>query len=117
MTIDKIGEIQRLLTELKMEHESEINTFINDYEAVIDEYKKELKNVDNVCNSQTLEIRRLNILLSEYEGSGRGMGEGVGLGPSGYCKCPNCDYTVSHDIGVPCNQQICPKCGMLMIRA
>ena len=27
------------------------------------------------------------------------------------------DYTVSHDIGVPCNQQICPKCGMLMIRA
>jgi len=50
MTIDKIGEIQRLLTELKMEHESEINTLINDYEAVIDEYKNASYLIKNALN-------------------------------------------------------------------
>ena len=64
MTVtDKITSIQQLLAELNAEHEAEIN----EYEAVIDEYKNELKNIDNVCNGQTQELQRLNILLSEYE--------------------------------------------------
>ena len=67
VVIDKINETERLLTEIKIEYETEINNLINEYEAVIDEYKNELKNVDNICNSQTMEIQKLNNLLSEYE--------------------------------------------------
>jgi len=55
-------------------------------------------------------------------GGGRGGGRGGrryggrGLGPSGVCQCPKCGRTVSHSPGVPCNQAICPQCGMPMMR-
>jgi len=41
---------------------------------------------------------------------------GFGGGPGGYCVCPNCGYREPHKAGVPCYQQICPKCGGRMIR-
>ena len=49
-------------------------------------------------------------------GQGRGRMGGSGLGPSGECRCPNCGYTMSHQTGVPCYQQTCPKCGSKMTR-
>jgi len=41
---------------------------------------------------------------------------GFGLGPSGECICPNCGYTGAHQLGVPCYQTKCPKCGFYMTR-
>lgn len=50
---------------------------------------------------------------------GRGRMGGFGRGPSGTCQCtnPKCNYVASHQTGVPCYQQSCPKCGSPMTRA
>ncbi len=63
-------------------------------------------------------------------GGGRGDGRGSGrrggkgrmggpyaAGPGGDCVCLNCGYKVSHQRGVPCYNQTCPKCGSKMVRA
>jgi Pyruvate/2-oxoacid:ferredoxin oxidoreductase delta subunit len=49
-------------------------------------------------------------------GRGRGRLRGYGLGPAGYCFCPQCGIKVSHQRGVPCNQERCPKCNGRLIR-
>jgi len=56
-------------------------------------------------------------------GSGRGGGRGPGLGggpkaagPGGYCLCPNCGHKVPHQVGQPCYEVQCPKCGTNMTR-
>lgn len=49
-------------------------------------------------------------------GGGRGRMGGRGLGPSGYCICPSCGARVPHQIGIPCYQRSCPKCGTKMTR-
>jgi ssDNA-binding Zn-finger/Zn-ribbon topoisomerase 1 len=57
------------------------------------------------------------------QGGGRGQGQGRGRmggnasGTGGECRCPNCGYTVPHQVGVPCYQQTCPKCGTNLVRA
>ena len=56
------------------------------------------------------------------QGKGRGMGRGgrgggYGLGPGGNCICPNCGNKTQHQVGVPCYNQQCPKCGAMMTRA
>lgn len=51
-------------------------------------------------------------------GGGRGRQPGgFGLGPDGYCVCPNCGIKASHRRGIPCYEQKCPKCGSLMTRS
>ena len=58
-------------------------------------------------------------------GRGRGMGRGgggrmggnrPGSGPSGNCVCPNCGHEVRHQVGVPCYEVECPKCGTKMTK-
>jgi predicted Fe-Mo cluster-binding NifX family protein len=57
-------------------------------------------------------------------GSGRGMGGGKGgrmggpvaAGPGGYCVCPQCGHKEPHEVGIPCAQKQCPKCGAAMVR-
>jgi predicted Fe-Mo cluster-binding NifX family protein len=50
-------------------------------------------------------------------GQGRGrMGGPVAGGPGGYCVCPQCGHRQPHERGVPCSQQQCPKCGLVMRR-
>jgi len=49
-------------------------------------------------------------------GGGRGQGGGFAAGPGGYCICPNCGERVSHQLGTPCYEQSCPKCGTTMTR-
>ncbi|MCK4613207.1 MAG: hypothetical protein KAU14_00265 [Thermoplasmata archaeon] len=48
---------------------------------------------------------------------GGGRGGGFGLGPEGECYCPNCQYRGPHQLGIPCYNMKCPKCGALMVRA
>ena len=51
-------------------------------------------------------------------GGGRGgMGGPYAAGPGGDCVCPNCGNKASHQVGVPCYNQTCPKCGTKMTRA
>ena len=48
---------------------------------------------------------------------GRGRGGGYDLGPGGDCICPNCSFGAPHQVGTPCYNQTCPKCGTMMTRA
>ncbi len=48
-------------------------------------------------------------------GRGQGQGGGSGLGPAGFCVCSNCGEKASHQIGVPCFETKCPKCGAVMV--
>ena len=50
------------------------------------------------------------------QGGGRGRGGGFGAGPGGDCICPNCGERVPHQLGTPCFEQKCPKCGTAMTR-
>jgi NAD-dependent SIR2 family protein deacetylase len=54
--------------------------------------------------------------MNRRGGRGR-MGGPYAAGVGGYCKCTNCDYQKPHQAGIPCNSEICPKCGARMIRA
>lgn len=50
-------------------------------------------------------------------GRGSGMGRGrSGAGPDGNCVCSKCGTIVPHQIGAPCYETACPKCGAPMIR-
>lgn len=52
-------------------------------------------------------------------GAGRGrMGGPLAAGPIGTCACtnPECKKEIPHQVGVPCYQTKCPKCGSPMIR-
>lgn len=53
------------------------------------------------------------------QSAGRGPGLGGGrkaAGPGGQCVCPACGHQVPHQLGKPCYQQQCPKCGAAMTR-
>jgi len=50
------------------------------------------------------------------EGFGRGRMGGFAAGPVGNCICPKCGYKEAHQVGIPCYQKKCPKCGSPMIR-
>ena len=49
-------------------------------------------------------------------GGGRVRGGGYGAGPGGDCICTNCGERVPHQLGTPCIEQKCPKCGAAMTR-
>ena len=49
-------------------------------------------------------------------GGGQGRGGGIAAGPGGYCVCPNCGERAIHELGIPCYEQQCPKCGIVMVR-
>ncbi|MCD6466350.1 MAG: hypothetical protein J7L10_00330 [Methanomicrobia archaeon] len=62
-------------------------------------------------------MRGQNTGRGQGRGQGRrGMGGGQALGPGGECVCPQCGYTVQHQLGTPCFNMKCPKCGMPLIR-
>jgi len=48
---------------------------------------------------------------------GRGQGKQIGYaGPGGNCVCPTCGHKEKHKRGQPCNEQLCPVCGIKMVR-
>ncbi len=55
--------------------------------------------------------------LGRAMGRGRMRGDRAGAGPGGTCVCPSCGEKLSHQVGIPCNNQTCPRCGTRMTRA
>jgi len=47
---------------------------------------------------------------------GLGLSGGFAVGPGGSCVCPSCGEKVSHQLGSPCFEQKCSKCGAAMTR-
>ncbi|MFH1646052.1 MAG: hypothetical protein ABIB11_06485 [Candidatus Omnitrophota bacterium] len=58
------------------------------------------------------------------QGRGRGIGPGrgrmagsrPGAGPVGFCVCPKCGEKKTHQRGIPCYSEECPKCKTKMVR-
>ncbi len=50
-------------------------------------------------------------------GRGRGRMGGTAAGAGGYCVCPKCQSRVPHQVGQPCYEMECPKCGTPLVRA
>jgi len=81
------------------------------------------KIADAIVNGKAIKIEG-----GVYKMVGRGMGFGRGrggrgrmggpfaAGPGGTCICPKCKHEVPHQVGVPCYQMKCPKCGTPMVR-
>jgi predicted DNA-binding protein (UPF0251 family) len=87
------------------------------------------KVADALVNGKAIKIKGgVYKMVTRRGGAGRGMGMGRGMGagrgrmggtaegPNGNCVCSKCGATASHQIGIPCTQQKCPKCGAQMIR-
>jgi len=47
--------------------------------------------------------------------AGRG-GVALGVGPVGYCVCPQCGEKAPYERGKPCTEHTCPQCGVAMVR-
>ncbi len=50
------------------------------------------------------------------QSGGKGRGGGFAAGPGGDCVCPDCGERAAHQLGAPCYEQKCPKCGTAMTR-
>ncbi len=47
-----------------------------------------------------------------------GLGQSQhGKGEGGYCVCPKCGYSVSHQPGIPCKSIVCPECNVSLLRS
>ena len=70
-----------------------------------------------VCQSEkTIEIQYADFSLRQQKGfGGRGRHRG-GMGQSGNCVCPKCNYTIPHQPGIPCNSILCPTCNIRLVR-
>lgn len=69
-------------------------------------YGKRTELLDKIALSKT----------EDWERRGKNRGNNSGVGPGGYCVCPECGAKVKHRQGTPCYSQICPKCGSRMTR-
>ena len=77
------------------------------------------KIADAIVNGKAIKIEGGVYKMVGF-GRGRGgrgrMGGQFAAGPGGTCVCPKCKHKVPHQVGVPCYQMKCPKCGTLMVR-
>ena len=52
----------------------------------------------------------------QWRAGGSGKGDGFGFELDGNCICSICGFKVSHQLGIPCQEMNCPKCGGVMGR-
>ncbi len=130
------GAISRPLQDMVSAYGIRVITFVSgDLREIIDAWlagkrEMELFAMPGCCKRK----RRINASRENEEvfdmrgrsgggaGQGKGMGGGgrrggpVAAGPGGYCVCPQCGHKDPHQVGVPCLQKQCPKCGTAMVR-
>ena len=68
------------------------------------------KIADALVNGRALKIEGGAV---EMDGSDNYHG---GMGPGGFCVCPKCSEKIPHTAGMPCKEELCPKCGSRMMR-
>jgi hypothetical protein len=70
--------------------------------------------VKAICPIEALAQAEVKTVVDEEvamveKGSGLSK-EYAGLGPGGYCVCPDCGYRIKHQRGMPCTSLKCPSC-------
>ena len=55
-----------------------------------------------------------NLVQSTINNHDRERSGGIRLDPGGACICPICGFRIPHELGVPCYNKNCPRCGMIM---
>ena len=76
------------------------------------------KIADCIANGKAIKIEGGEYVMApQMGGRGRGRGGGFARGPGGDCLCPSCGHRETHQLGVPCYNRKCPKCGAPMTRA
>jgi predicted DNA-binding protein (UPF0251 family) len=89
---------------------------------LLKEARKKLS--DAIVNGQAIKIQGGNFkMVQQSRGRGLGLRRGRAGGKgrfvtssNGKCICPKCGYKEAHQIGIPCYQKKCPKCGSQMTR-
>lgn len=85
------------------------------------------KIADSIINGKAIRIQGGVYQMARPRGRGLGLGRGMGrgrgrmggpaaAGPGGNCICPKCGYKAPHQVGTPCYNRKCPKCGSIMRR-
>jgi predicted DNA-binding protein (UPF0251 family)/DNA-directed RNA polymerase subunit RPC12/RpoP len=70
-----------------------------------------------VCQSENvIEIQNAEFSPDFQRGRGGRGRHFRGMGQTGNCVCPKCNYTVAHQPGVPCNSNLCPECNIRLVR-
>jgi predicted Fe-Mo cluster-binding NifX family protein len=131
------GAVSRVLQDMMTTYGIQVIPFVaGDLREVISAWLADKREIDlfampgcckkkrRICATQgvTGEVFNMRGRSGGGMGAGRGMGRGgrmggpVAAGPVGYCVCPQCGHKESHQVGVPCMQMQCPKCGAAMVR-
>ena len=135
ITIDELETLRLSYIEKLNQSESAIRMQIHQSTFQRTLRKTLEKITDALVNGKTIRIKGGNYIMPGGDRTGplgqgamtgrglRGAGRGQGgrragfAGPEGACRCPSCGYEQPHQLGLPCNQTKCPKCGALMVRA
>jgi predicted DNA-binding protein (UPF0251 family) len=64
------------------------------------------------CKSEDLE--HINQSIRNWKEKGDGQGTMMDI--EEFCMCPNCDFEIPHQPGVPCFSHTCPDCKTSLIR-
>ena len=89
------------------------------FSRLVDEARKKI--ADAIVNGKAIKIEGgVYKMAVSRTGLGRGRGtgrqRGFAAGPGGFCVCPKCGYKEQHQVGMPCYQKKCPRCGSPMTR-
>jgi len=124
LTIDELEAIR--LTDLEGLEQIAAAKKMKISQSTLQRILKEVHNkiAEALVKGKAIKVEGGEVIMPGFgRGAGRGKGRGrmggpFAAGPGGFCICsnPECKNEVSHQVGVPCYQMKCPKCGSPMVR-